>query len=258
MEDCKICGIYTITNTENGKVYVGSSKDVHKRWDEHQKQLESKRHHNAKLQHAWNKTKGLPLEYAVVEECDGDILLEREQVWMDELDSYKSGYNCSSKAAYPTSKIKTSLKVKYEKEMEEICDNLISFYLRKDEFPEDLFFSFFGTDAGKSGTPSGFIKRYLKATRMCHDIVDEIKYLDTSIEYRLHYIHYTGAEASFTFSPEHNDKKNSKYSQHNSRKRKDLHSELWKDMMRWLKGNGVIGEVRKRFKFMMEDLGYDV
>ena len=48
------CGIYKIENKENGKVYIGSSKNIEKRWEAHEVGLKNKRHHNAKLQHAWN------------------------------------------------------------------------------------------------------------------------------------------------------------------------------------------------------------
>lgn len=30
-----ICGVYKITNKVNGKIYIGSSKDIYKRWKHH-------------------------------------------------------------------------------------------------------------------------------------------------------------------------------------------------------------------------------
>ena len=31
----KICGIYKIENLVNGKVYIGKSLDIYKRWNDH-------------------------------------------------------------------------------------------------------------------------------------------------------------------------------------------------------------------------------
>lgn len=33
-------GIYKITNTENGQVYIGRSTDIENRWKQHQEALE--------------------------------------------------------------------------------------------------------------------------------------------------------------------------------------------------------------------------
>ena len=43
-------GIYKITNIKNGKIYVGSSKDIEKRWKEHLYKLKYGVHHSVKLQ----------------------------------------------------------------------------------------------------------------------------------------------------------------------------------------------------------------
>ena len=50
-----ISGVYKITNTINGKFYIGSSYDIEGRWDCHKKCLKGNYHNNPKLQHAWNK-----------------------------------------------------------------------------------------------------------------------------------------------------------------------------------------------------------
>ena len=34
----KICGIYKIENLVNGKVYIGQSVDIYKRWIEHKRE----------------------------------------------------------------------------------------------------------------------------------------------------------------------------------------------------------------------------
>ena len=48
-------GIYCITNTVNGKKYIGQSWDVHARMLRHQSELRDNKHCNKHLQSAWNK-----------------------------------------------------------------------------------------------------------------------------------------------------------------------------------------------------------
>lgn len=47
-------GIYRITNTVDGKQYVGQSIDIDRRLSEHRSKLRSNTHRNAHLQSAWN------------------------------------------------------------------------------------------------------------------------------------------------------------------------------------------------------------
>jgi len=41
-----LTGVYKITNIINGKVYVGESMDIDKRWDEHKLDLDNGVHHS--------------------------------------------------------------------------------------------------------------------------------------------------------------------------------------------------------------------
>ena len=50
-----MCGVYKIVNTVNGKIYIGSSKNIDRRWNEHIRVLELNAHNNQHLQNAWNK-----------------------------------------------------------------------------------------------------------------------------------------------------------------------------------------------------------
>jgi len=47
--------IYAITNTVNGKVYLGRTLRIRARWNEHRSDLRCDTHRNPKLQNAWNK-----------------------------------------------------------------------------------------------------------------------------------------------------------------------------------------------------------
>ena len=52
----KVSGIYTITNKVTGKLYIGESLDIYRRWhDEHIPQLRKNRHYNKELQDDFNK-----------------------------------------------------------------------------------------------------------------------------------------------------------------------------------------------------------
>lgn len=51
----KVSGIYTITNKVTGKLYIGESLDIYRRWhDEHIPQLRKNRHYNKELQKDFN------------------------------------------------------------------------------------------------------------------------------------------------------------------------------------------------------------
>ena len=90
-------GVYKITNTTNGKFYVGSSKNIKKRWNEHKWALKNGRHWNAPMQNAFNKY-GDVFSYEVIEEASEELLLrDREQHYIESLGACKRsvGYNLS-------------------------------------------------------------------------------------------------------------------------------------------------------------------
>lgn len=94
-------GIYSITHTGSGKVYVGSAIDCRARWMEHRKRLRRNAHHSKPLQGAWNKYGAETFMFAVIEtvESSGN-LIAREQHWIDSLRSADSafGYNVAKRA----------------------------------------------------------------------------------------------------------------------------------------------------------------
>lgn len=89
-------GIYKITNLLNGKVYIGQSVDIEKRWSTHKAELKNNYHYNFHLQNAWNKYGEESFEFSVVEECDIDKLNQCEIYWISKFNSYKDGYNLTS------------------------------------------------------------------------------------------------------------------------------------------------------------------
>ncbi len=89
-----ICGIYVIKNKVNGKFYIGSSDDIRHRWYEHSYKLRKNKHNNPHFQNAWNKYGESNFEFLIVEKCNKDDLLTREQYYINKLQPFKEkGYN---------------------------------------------------------------------------------------------------------------------------------------------------------------------
>lgn len=90
----QICGVYRITNTVNGKIYVGSSKDIYNRWEEHRYALNHNNHGNIHLQRAWNKYGQNNFKFDIIETCDPLVQFEREQFYLNTLNPFDdNGYN---------------------------------------------------------------------------------------------------------------------------------------------------------------------
>ena len=85
-------GIYKIENLVNGKVYIGQSKHIKQRFEEHSSRLLKNKHENLYLQRAWNKYGEENFKFEVIEECEEEKLTEREQYWID----YYGGINCDN------------------------------------------------------------------------------------------------------------------------------------------------------------------
>lgn len=78
----KICGIYKIVNVYNEKSYIGSSIDIHDRWLVHRKSLNRGNHHSIKLQRAWNKYGEDSFVFIILETCNSEFLLDREEYYL--------------------------------------------------------------------------------------------------------------------------------------------------------------------------------
>lgn len=81
----KISGIYQITGPNN-KIYIGSSVNIHARWQHHKGLLRRNQHANSKLQNAWNKYGESAFTFETIEiVSDATMLLQIEQKWLDTL-----------------------------------------------------------------------------------------------------------------------------------------------------------------------------
>ena len=89
-------GIYKITNSINGKFYIGSSVDLKKRKRDHLRELRDNIHINGRLQNSFNKYKEKNFRFDVVETVENKAeLRDREQYWMDKTKAYNRhiGFN---------------------------------------------------------------------------------------------------------------------------------------------------------------------
>jgi group I intron endonuclease len=79
----KKCGIYMIKNLVNGTIYIGSSVNIKKRWEDHKELLKKNKHPNHYLQNSYNKHGKGAFKFSIIEECGIDKLIERDQYWVD-------------------------------------------------------------------------------------------------------------------------------------------------------------------------------
>lgn len=75
-------GVYKITNTKNGHIYIGQSANIEQRFIRHRWELKHNRHTNLYLQRDWNTYGPEVFTYSVIEECDDDQRLLRESYWI--------------------------------------------------------------------------------------------------------------------------------------------------------------------------------
>lgn len=69
----KVSGIYAITNKATGKLYIGESLDIYRRWhEEHISQLRKNRHYNKALQKDFNKYGEENFSFEILERYSGD------------------------------------------------------------------------------------------------------------------------------------------------------------------------------------------
>ena len=96
-------GIYKITCKPNGKIYIGSSINLRRRWSTHKYSLRKGTHCNAHLQRAWNKYGEHGFVFEVVEIVEVSNLEQCEQYYLDALRAYddKIGFNISKDARSP-------------------------------------------------------------------------------------------------------------------------------------------------------------
>lgn len=88
-------GIYKITNQINGKVYIGQSVNIKKRWTDHIYYAKHEENKASRLYLAIRKYGLENFKFEVLEECSKELLDEREIYWIAYFDSTDrtKGYN---------------------------------------------------------------------------------------------------------------------------------------------------------------------
>ena len=110
-------GIYIIKNTQNNKVYVGSSVNVKNREYKHFWMLSRGVHDNPHLQKSYNKYGKSSFIFEVVEICDESKLIDKENYYIS---NYKSnvisfGYNLATVNEFRRNTFNDEVKVKLSK-----------------------------------------------------------------------------------------------------------------------------------------------
>lgn len=87
--------IYQIKNKTNNKIYIGSTNNINKRWNNHRCKLRKGEHENNYLQQAWNKYGEEVFEFSILEEVNDNNRIEREIYYLNETKCYERevGYN---------------------------------------------------------------------------------------------------------------------------------------------------------------------
>ena len=76
-------GIYKIHCNGNNRDYIGSAVKHLQRWSSHRSMLAKGIHPNRHLQNAYKKYGKGSFEYTLIEECNENRLVDREQYWID-------------------------------------------------------------------------------------------------------------------------------------------------------------------------------
>ena len=99
-------GVYKIVNIATNNFYIGSSKNLKRRYKAHNQDLINKKHPNKLLQNDFHKYGKFIM--SVIEYCDPNIRKELEQKYIDDLNPY---YNIVRKVSQ-IKKLKWKLKNK--------------------------------------------------------------------------------------------------------------------------------------------------
>lgn len=93
MRRINMTGIYKITNLINKKVYIGQALDIFHRWSKHSSAPTNSLIHQAIREYGIEN-----FSFEIIEQCEKDVLAEREKYWINYFNSYvkepgSHGYN---------------------------------------------------------------------------------------------------------------------------------------------------------------------
>lgn len=110
---CKKCGIYSITNKKTGQKYIGQSRDIYKRWEQH-----IKKPNHTYISRAIQKHSPFAFDFKIEEECEPEELNTKEIYYINKYDTYENenhynltpGGNCT----IPTEKWRLHNKIHFK------------------------------------------------------------------------------------------------------------------------------------------------
>lgn len=114
--DLNTSGIYALNI--NDKFYIGSAINLRMRRHSHKKKLNNNYHPNKHMQAAYNKYQ--TFSFIVIEYCENEELLNREQYWIDKLNVCEIGYN---KRKIPNSNLGLKFSVETKAKMSQSSKN---------------------------------------------------------------------------------------------------------------------------------------
>lgn len=161
-------GIYIIKNTQNNKVYVGSSVNVKNREYKHFWMLSRGVHDNPHLQKSYNKYGKSSFIFEVVEICDESKLIDKENYYIS---NYKSnvisfGYNLATVNEFRRNTFNDEVKVKLSKYNLIKNKNFSKFSLTNIDTMEIFIFESL-VDGANYLIKNGFAKGKPRNVRMC-------------------------------------------------------------------------------------------
>lgn len=98
--DYEGAGIYMIRNNVNGKVYIGSAKNIHSRIKKHDQSMRKEICNEKFLE---DIEKGHTFTCEILEKCDNIMFVEliiREKYYSEKYNSFKDGYNTAPIQTY--------------------------------------------------------------------------------------------------------------------------------------------------------------
>ena len=111
------CGIYKIMNLIDEKIYIGSSVNLLKRESKHFWMLKNNIHDNNHLQNSFNKSGVKNFKFEIIEECDENLLIEKENYYITHYKSNNSeyGFNLATVNEFRRNNYNDEVKIKLSK-----------------------------------------------------------------------------------------------------------------------------------------------
>jgi len=135
-------GIYKIENIINHKIYIGSSINLKSREYKHFWMLNNNIHDNNYLQNSFNKFGENFFIFSILEKCEPELLIEKENYYINEYKSndYNYGYNLATVNEFRRNTFNEEVKVKLSKYNLEKNGNFIKFSLINVETDKEFIF----------------------------------------------------------------------------------------------------------------------